>query len=420
MNLFLNKWQDIPFINLKNANKMRLSVLLYMITFVCASASVSYSQETKITMNLPNTTVRKALENIKQQTNFSFWYRNEDIDLDKTIAVVANRQDVRLVLDQVLVSQNLSYTIDDKHIIIYKKAEPNTSSAQQQGKHITGIVMDTEGEAVIGVNVIEKGVVSNGTITDINGNFSLNVSPGATLVISYVGYSTQEVAVGNRNNMNIVLEESTLGLDEVVVIGYGTVRRADLTGSVASVTGAQLKDIPVTSASQAIVGRMPGVQVTKTDGSPDADIKIRVRGGGSITQDNSPLFIVDGFPVDDINNIAPSDIASIDILKDASSTAIYGARGANGVIIITTKSGIEGNSKVSYNMYFGVKNITKKLDVLNPYEYVFLQYELQDASTNLNKYFGDFQDFDLYKPEFDVKKSIKRFGKLDNFYYLYS
>lgn len=200
-----------------------------------------------------------------------------------------------------------------------------------------------------------------------------------------------------------MLEEKTLELEEVVAIGYGTVRKRDLTGSVSSVSGATLKDIPVTSAAEAIVGRMAGVQVTKTEGSPDAEIKIRVRGGGSITQDNSPLYIVDGFPVSNINDIAPTDIASIDILKDASSTAIYGARGANGVILVTTKGGFEGKGKVSYNAYYGVKKITKTLDVLDPYEYVFWQYELNPTitpsgrSTTFESYYGTFGDIDLYR-----------------------
>ena len=144
-------------------------------------------------------------------------------------------------------------------------------------------------------------------------------------------------------------------MNEVVAIGYGTMRKIDLTGAVSSVSAKQLKDIPVTSAAMAIVGKMPGVQVTQTEGSPDAEIKIRVRGGGSITQDNSPLYIVDGFPVGTISDIAPTDIESINVLKDASSTAIYGARGANGVIIITTKGGSEGKTKVSYNTYYGRK-----------------------------------------------------------------
>lgn len=266
-----------------------------------------------------------------------------------------------------------------------------------KGFPITGKVMDSSGEPLPGVSIIvEKTTI--GTITNLDGAYSI-IAPDSKseLSFTYIGYVRKSVRINNQKRIEVTMEENSLNLEEVVVVGYGTQRRADLTGSVSSVSNKQLKDIPVSSAAQAIVGKMPGVQVTQSDGSPDAEIKIRVRGGGSITQDNSPLYIVDGFPVETITDIAPTDIASIDVLKDASSTAIYGARGANGVIIITTKSGLEGMAKISYNMYFGVKNVTKKLDVLSPYEYVYSQYELQNTSPSFTRYFGEVQDFDLYK-----------------------
>jgi len=270
------------------------------------------------------------------------------------------------------------------------------NNVNQQTKSVSGKVTDASGNPLPGVTIILKGK-NQGTITNNDGSYSLlNVPTDATLVFSFVGMKTQELEVKSRVLINAIMTDYAIGLDEVVAIGYGTVRRKDLTGSVSSVSSSALKDIPVTSAAQAIAGKMAGVQVTQTEGSPDAEIKIRVRGGGSITQDNSPLYIVDGFPVDNINDIAPTDIESIDILKDASSTAIYGARGANGVVLVTTKNGFEGKTKISYNMYYGIKNITKTLDVLDPYEYVFWQYEiLPDYS--YRTYFGNFNDMDLYK-----------------------
>ncbi|OFX32195.1 MAG: SusC/RagA family TonB-linked outer membrane protein [Bacteroidetes bacterium GWF2_42_66] len=276
-------------------------------------------------------------------------------------------------------------------------ADSSGLNGAQEERNVSGKVTDSSGAPLPGVTVIVKGT-TQGIITDFDGKYTLaNVPSDATLMFSFVGMKTQEIKVSGKSNINVVLEEEAIGIEEVVAIGYGTVRRKDLTGSVASVSGSALKDIPVTSAAQAIIGRIPGVQVTKTEGSPDAEIKIRVRGGGSLTQDNSPLYIVDGFPVDNINDIAPTDIESIDVLKDASSTAIYGARGANGVILITTKSGFEGKGKVSYNTYFGVKEITKTMDVLNPYEFVFLQFEVQGVNSTTENFFGDFQDIDLYK-----------------------
>lgn len=274
------------------------------------------------------------------------------------------------------------------------------ASAFAQSKTVTGVVKDTSGDAVIGASVVVKGTTT-GTVTDIDGNFSVNVpASGKTLVFSYVGMKNKEVAI-TGSVVNVTLEEDVSVLDEVVVIGYGTVKRRDLTGSVSSVGEKTLKDIPVTTAAEAITGKLAGVQVTTTEGSPDAEIKIRVRGGGSITQSNDPLYIVDGFPVNSISDIAPTDIASIDVLKDASSTAIYGSRGANGVIIVTTKSAKEGKLTINYNGYGGFKNVTKTLDVMNPYEFASLQYEqavLQNkVSNNYEPYFGVYEDINLYK-----------------------
>ena len=195
-------------------------------------------------------------------------------------------------------------------------------SVSAQTITVKGNVKDTSGEPVIGASVVEKGNTTNGTITDLDGNFSIKVDGKKTLVISYIGMKTQEVAVQGRKTINVQMVDDSKALDEVVVIGYGTVNKRDLTGSVASVSAKDLAAIPVASASEALTGKLAGVSVTTTEGSPDADIKIRVRGGGSLSQDNSPLYIVDGFPVSSISDIAPSEIQSIDVLKDASSTAI--------------------------------------------------------------------------------------------------
>ncbi|HAR38689.1 MAG: SusC/RagA family protein [Bacteroidetes bacterium GWD2_45_23] len=270
-----------------------------------------------------------------------------------------------------------------------------------QEKNIRGSVKDTYGEPVIGANVMVKGT-SIGAATDINGNYTLSAPASATtLQISYIGMKETEVAI-TGSVVNIVMEEDVSSLDEVVVVGYGTQRRRDLTGSVSSVNAETIAAVPVASAVEAITGKMAGVQVLTTEGSPDAEMRIRVRGGGSITQSNDPLFIVDGFPVSTISDIPPTDIESIDVLKDASSTAIYGSRGANGVVIVTTKSGKAGKLRLSYNAYFGVKKIAKTLDVLSPYDYATWQYELaalqgNDALKNYSSFFGNYQDLDLYR-----------------------
>ena len=389
---------------------MKITTVLFFIALFQVSAK-SYSQETRLSLKFEKETLENVFSKIESSSEFSIFYKNELIKNSKE--VTAEFKDVLIftILDQVLKSEKLTYTIKDKLIMIVPKDYvANENASQQQGKKVTGKVTDQTGAPVPGATIVVKGTTT-GVVTDINGIYSLaNIPENATLMFSFIGMRSQEVSVANKTTVNVVMEEETIALEEVVAIGYGTIKRKDLTGSVASVSGSKLRDIPVTSAAQAIIGRIAGVQVTKTEGSPDAEIKIRVRGGGSLTQDNSPLYIVDGFPVSNINDIAPTDIETIDVLKDASSTAIYGARGANGVILITTKSGFDGKGKVSYNMYYGVKNITKNFKVLSPYEYVLWQYEVYDP-TIIQQNFGDFQDFKLYKQMTGTNWQNEVFGR---------
>lgn len=273
--------------------------------------------------------------------------------------------------------------------------------AHAQQRNITGTVKDSYGEPLVGVTVAVKGT-TKGTMTDIDGNYTISVANNdKTLVATYVGMKSSEKDI-TGNVVDFVMEDISSELEEVVVIGYGTVKRKDLTGSVSSVKGDAIQAVPVSNVTEAITGKLAGVQITTTEGSPDAEMKIRVRGGGSITQSNEPLFIVDGFPVESISDIPSADIESIDVLKDASSTAIYGSRGANGVILVTTKSGKEGKLSVSYNAFYSWKKIAKTLDVLSPKDYVLWQYELNALKNgitkpeNYEKYFGSYQDIDLY------------------------
>ena len=254
------------------------------------------------------------------------------------------------------------------------------ASIYAQSMKVTGKVVDGDGLEVIGASVVVKGAVGVGTITDLNGTYSLTVNDASkdVLVFSYVGMASQEIKVNGRSQINVTLKSDAVLLDEVVAIGYATVKRKDLTGSVASVNSKELSKIPTSDVTQALAGRMAGVQVMQSEGAPGASISIRVRGGISITQSNEPLYIIDGFPSEDgMSTLDPAEIESIDILKDASATAIYGARGANGVVVITTKSGAQGGGKatVTFDSYVGFKKIAKKLDVLSPYEFVKLDYE---------------------------------------------
>ncbi len=255
-----------------------------------------------------------------------------------------------------------------------------TLGIHAQNFTVTGKVVDNEGLEVIGANVTIKGSAGVGTITNIDGQYTLKVNNPAkdVLVFSYIGYRTQEVTVKGQKQINITLQPDNLVLDEVVVTGYGSTRRGDLTGSVVSVKSDDLMQTPTSNVAQALAGRVAGVQIMQSEGEPGASISIRVRGGISITQSNEPLYVIDGFPSEDgMNSLDPAEIESIDILKDASSTAIYGARGANGVVVITTKKGSKDGSKtqVSFDSYIGIKKIAKKLPVLSTQEFVLLDYE---------------------------------------------
>ena len=284
------------------------------------------------------------------------------------------------------------------------------SFAQQT---VTGQVKDATGEPLIGVSVMVKGTTS-GTVTDFDGNFTMqSVTSSTQLQFSYIGYLTKTVTVGSQTNINIIMEEDNAALDEVVVIGYQTVRRRDLTGSVASVSGKNVSAAPVANLTQALQGKLPGVNIVSQDVRPDASVSIRVRGGGSISQSNEPLVLIDGI-AGSMSDIPADQVESIDVLKDASSTAIYGARGANGVILVTTKGAKEGKVSVSYNGYAKFNTPTKYLEALSPYDYLSYTWAVADAynptyATEISNLFGQANGgIEQYKNvgKFDVKKDV--------------
>ena len=292
-----------------------------------------------------------------------------------------------------------------------------------QAKVVTGQVLDTNGEPIIGANVVVKGTTA-GTITDLDGNYSLEVPENATLVFSYIGMTPQEIPA-TSNSISVVLREDNQVLEEVVVTGYGTTKKRDLVTAVSSVNADQLKDVPVASAAEALQGKLAGVSVTTTEGSPDADIKIRVRGGTSLTQSSDPLYIVDGFQVSSISDISPSDIQSMDVLKDAAATAIYGAQGANGVIIITTKDA-DNNADdkmqihFDYTGYVGWKQMAKKYDMLDVDDFVLLQYEYahykaKGNTANIPSNFNEY--FDSRYAETQDKDQVMTIPEIQNYWH---
>jgi TonB-linked SusC/RagA family outer membrane protein len=280
----------------------------------------------------------------------------------------------------------------------------------QSGTTISGVVKDDTGFPLPGVNIIEKGT-KNTASSDMDGKFKMKLTTEkAVITVSYIGFETQSVSAAGKSVVNVTLKSSaeTLGEVKIVSYGYGTIKKDNLVGSVSSISGKELAKMPVTNVAEALSGRLAGVSVKTVDGAPGSDIVIRVRGGGSVTQDNSPLYVVDGFIVSNINDIPPTDILSIDVLKDAATTAIYGAQASNGVVVITTKKPKAGKTTINYNHYsqFNTLPAYKRMDVLSPYEFVTMQYEtarLKDGVTSgatvksFEKFFGKYDDLELYK-----------------------
>ncbi len=349
---------------LKITRIMKIMLMFILVGIMQASAN-TYAQEHRITLSIENGTFYDVVSQIEKQSEFMFFYKSEEIDNTQKISLNVKDKLISEVLNEIMKNSDLTYKVMGKHIVITKKGI--VTEQQQSSKQITGTVIDKNGEPIIGANVVEKGT-TNGTITDIDGKFALEVNENSILLISFIGYTSQEIKIekGSSSNLNITLQEDTQTLDEIVVVGYGTVKKKDLTGAVASVSSEVISQAPVTSATQAIQGRLPGVFITNSTTKPGESASVVIRGKRSISGSSDPLYIIDGIPVaGGMNEIAPSDIESIDILKDASATAIYGARGSNGVILITTKKGKAGKTQVDYNGYVGFQTVLNQLEYMD-------------------------------------------------------
>ncbi|MDR1407481.1 MAG: SusC/RagA family TonB-linked outer membrane protein, partial [Tannerella sp.] len=359
----------------KVANIMRICILLLIIGVTQALGMNLYSQTALINLRMNNATVEDVINGIEEQSEFRFLYNKKIVDVESKVSILANNESITSVLDNLFRDADISYAISDRQIVLNKKGVFLTilpSIAQQSGRRITGTVTDANGETIIGANILEKGT-TNGAVTDIDGHFSLNIKERATLVVSYIGFKSAEVNVGNQQTLTIRLTEDSQALEEVVVIGYGTQRRSDVTTAVSSVSADNLRDRSSVNFGEALAGQVAGVMIQQINGMPGGEgLAIRVRGTGSITSSTDPLYVVDGYPMEDaaLNLINPSEIETIQILKDASSTAIYGSRGANGVVIITTKKGQSGKPTVKMNAYVGFQQVEKKVEMMNRDQYV--------------------------------------------------
>lgn len=359
------------FVLKKMFNIMKITTLLLFIPLFQVAAH-SYAQETRLNLKFEKETLENVFSKIEQNSNFSIFYKNELIKNSKEVS--GEFKDVLIfeVLDQILKTENLTYSVKDKLIMIVpKESETIELSSQQKGKKVIGKVTDSSNGALPGVSVVVKGTTT-GVITDAEGNYTiLNIPENATLQFSFVGMQTHEVAVGNKTAINIVLSDVTVGIEEVVAVGYATQKRSNVTASITSIAAKELKDMPTSNAATALQGKLPGVVVQQTTGNPGSTPAIKVRGFGSISAGNSPLIVVDGNIVSSsvFSTLTASEIESIDVLKDASSTAIYGSRGSNGVILVTTKRGKSGKTSINLDIYTGFQQVTKKVNVLNSQQF---------------------------------------------------
>ncbi len=330
---------------------MKLSVFLFLLSFVQVLANNSYAQKTKLSIDLKNTSIETVLLDIENQSTFKFIYNKEKVDVDSRVNIQVKDRTINETLDALFEGKNLKYTFFGNQVIL-TTTDSDVSQNQRQ-KSVSGKVTDTGGISLPGVSVAVKGTTT-GNITDSDGKYTLpNIADNATLIFSFVGMKSQEVPVRGQSIINVTLQEESIGIDEVVAIGYGTQKKADVTGAVAVVKPEKMQGINQ-SLSHALQGQLSGVTVIQNSGEPGGGVQIRVRGTGSIN-DNSPLYIVDGM-IGSISGLNPSDIENISVLKDAASAAIYGSRGANGVVIVTTKKGKRGEKTVfSYNTSQGVQ-----------------------------------------------------------------
>lgn len=332
--------------------------------------SLNAQTVSKTFTNEPLKTVLKEVEN---QTGFSVIYKTDEVNVNKRVTVSFNNTSLNDVMSKIL-DNGLTWSIEDKMIVISKKPQLKTDGKK---KKVSGIILDNNGEPIIGASILVKGTTL-GTITDLDGKYSLdNVPENATLEISYIGYKTQALKATDKNLANITLHEDTEVLDEVVVVGYTPMRKSDFTGSLASVKANELS-LSAATAGQALVGKVAGVQVMQTTGAPGQGVSIKVRGTNSLSASTDPLYVIDGYPASEDVYINPEDIETIDVLKDAASAAIYGSRGASGVVLITTKRGSSGKAKVTYDFQYSVQQVSKKIDLLDAYQFRDLVIEARN------------------------------------------
>jgi len=377
-NLLLNRVRGYFAFNSKVLRVMRLTSYLVLLTIFQAVAGNSYSQNTRLSFKMNDAKVKEVLNVIEEKSEFYFLFNSKLVDVDRKVDINVSNQQVDKILNNLFAGYNVGYTVMDRQIIIQPGSITDESTAQQT-KSLSGKITDSSGASLPGVSVVVKGT-TNGTITDSNGNYSISSVPeNATMQFSFLGMKMQEVLVGNNSTINIVMEVETIDIEEVVAIGYGTIRKSDLTGAVANIEGSAIKSQGKSDITSSLQGKLAGVTIESAGGNPGSGTRILIRGVGTLGN-SSPLYIVDGVPVANINNLSQVDIQSIDVLRDASAAAIYGTRAANGVVLVTTKSGKDGQPIIQVNANYGVQSIANKVDVLNAQQWATVSNAAHDAA----------------------------------------
>ena len=359
----------------------RLVVSLVLMLLAALPAAV---QNKKITVDLDNVPVREFIKTVESQSGYTFAYNNSEIDLTRRVSVKAADENVVDVVIRALSAQNLTARMEGSRIVVSRKpAAARVQTAQPvRGGVVTGTVKTISGEPVIGASVIVL-ETNRGNVTGLEGDFSVEATPGQTLSVSFLGYNTQQIKVGSQTSFDITLTEDSKQISEVLVVGYTPMRKSDFTGSIASVKASELSATTPT-VGQSLVGKVAGVEVHQTSGAPGDGVTIRVRGVNSLSASSAPLYVIDGYPASEDVFINPNDIESIDILKDAASAAIYGSRGASGVVLITTKRGKDGEAaKVSYDFSYGIQQLDHKVDLLNSTQFRDLLIDARNNSYRL-------------------------------------
>ena len=350
-------------------------LLLAAVLLVASVTAVSAQQ---VTVRLRQVKLVQVLDEISRQTGYAFYHSRPTVDPDRIVSLDVADTKLETALDRLFAGTQIGYKIKNRKI--YLTAKPAASTPPLQPRTVKGTVTDASGESVIGATVVVKGT-TRGASTGIDGGFALDVTPADVLVVSYIGYDTQEIPVGSRTSFEIRLKEEATALDDVVVIGYGAVRKRDVSTAISSIKAEDIANRPITDFRQSMAGKMPGVQVMQTGGDPEGNVMVRVRGISSATAGNDPLYIVDGVPMENgLSNLNTNDIESMEVLKDASSAAIYGSRGSNGVILITTKKGKSETIQVTYDGYYGIEQVSKRIDLMNAYQYAQVSKEAHDAA----------------------------------------